>query len=219
MNTEERIKELEARFQRELAELKKELNPELEVGKWYKDRKWLVFVTSLTGDKGIKCYGFEGDWWYDNTDRIGICGYVSDEWKLATEQEVFEALKKEAIKYPKGCKIKPTNGLFDGNNSSYNGDELYWDGQDLYFENKTGYCVSLFRDGKWAEIIKEEPIMIGGFEVKKHDICDSFRIGCKNVYRSEISHIKNIMESHQFKTVAFDGTEVTLETINKIINL
>jgi hypothetical protein len=220
MKTEERIKELEERFQRELAELKKELKPELEVGKWYfaihGTITWIVNPIRVTEGRIEEFYG-TNDYsrWKDDGNTWGNVS-ACKEFRLATEQEVFEALKKEAIKYHKGCKIKPNNKIME-NCNYYNGEDLTWNGKDLYFKNKTGYYVSLFRDGKWAEIIKEEPIMIGGLEVKREN--KDYIIGCKNARRQFLLELQAFMINNNFEKVSFDGIETDLETINKIIKL
>jgi hypothetical protein len=46
-----------------------------------------------------------------------------------------------------------------------------------------------------------------------------YQVGCKTLTRRHFATVKTIMITGGFKKVAFDGTEVNLETINKIINL
>jgi hypothetical protein len=220
MKTEERIKELEARFQRELAELKKELKPELEVGKWYKTSKDnLLCYTGRNADGVILGYGFIDDDWGN-----WKWGREMNDKKLATNQEVFEALKKEAIKrgFKRGVTLKATgiNEEFYWIDSPISGEYEYLAETDtLDSSNGNGY---IYHKGKWAEIIKEEPIMIGGFEVKfdhKGKSSESIIIGCKVISRPHLESLKNLMSLNKFKKVSFDGIETDLETIEKILTL
>jgi hypothetical protein len=227
MKTEERIKELEARFQAELTELKKELKSELEVGKWYfaihGTITWIVNPIRVTKGRIEEFYGtndYSG--WKD--DAGGTWGNISEckEFRLATNEEVFEALKKEAINrgFKEGAKYSNwlhSNGFIKESCYKYDIKE-----NSLSQVNNGGsHNVHwIFKDGKWAEIIKDK-IMIGGFVVKKDR--DSFghyySIGCKMVRYDELSSIKIFMERNKFKEVCFDAVETDLETINKILNL
>jgi len=67
---------------------------ELEVGKWYNYNKWLVCYTG-TNNGVINGYGFSdvGNW--HSNANLGDTPHL---WHLATEEEIFEALKKEALK-------------------------------------------------------------------------------------------------------------------------
>src|SRR3990172_12020314 len=71
----------------------------LEVGKWYKIqnnyRNWLMNYQ----ENRAKCYGFNSLDKYSNDYLMLECS----PWVEATEQEVFEALKNEAIK--RGFKV------------------------------------------------------------------------------------------------------------------
>ena len=101
----------------------------LEVGKWYKcnytdkENKSLIFVSDISG-KNIDGFGFDfnGKWF----DKRRNCGTISEFYRLATTEEVEEALKNEAVKrYKKGDIIKcivwehkKYTGIIDG--------EIYW---------------------------------------------------------------------------------------------
>jgi len=127
------------RIEKECPELFKKT---LEVGKWYKDL-YLGHLAFREKDNGN--YGFlYGDW-----NTVIECK-TPKQWTLATEQEVKEALINEAKKrrFVKGTKflslltaVKSECGI------NYN---YYYDENELY---SNGMC--LFKDGKWAEIVKE----------------------------------------------------------------
>jgi hypothetical protein len=217
MKTEERIKELEARFQRQLAELKKELNPELEVGRWYKTMSDNLFCyTGRNTDGVILGYGFiDNDW--DNWKW----GSEKNDKTLATEQEVFEALKKEAIKrgFKEGVTLKATgiNKEFYWIDSPISGEHEYHAETDtLDSSNGNGY---IYHKGKWAEIIKEEPIIIGGFEVCFPNNADS-RISGVPFSRKFWEAAKVISEHSKAKIMVGCSKQfdVSLEIINKILS-
>ena len=59
--------------------------------------------------------------------------------------------------------------------------------------------------------------MIGGYEVSI-DKAGDYKVGCKTFTWGQVQSLKGIMVIGGFKKVAFDNTEVTLETINKTLN-
>ena len=137
-------------------DLKKQLAklPKFEVNKWYKNLDVLYCLENLDG----LGYGFdscEGDAiYYNDHDTPWI---VDDSLLLATETEVFEALKNEAIN--RGFKEYMTENflcLDDG---------AYWSNRNEFsFENnKFGLGANIImKDGKWATIIKEPTIKLNG---------------------------------------------------------
>ena len=154
--TQEQINQLAE--EKHAKELLKEFIPEafeneLEVGKWYRLRNkalnWLMCYT----ENRYGCYGFNSKNLYSN--EYVMYGY--NDWKLATEEEVKEALINEAIKrgYKKGVKCKfgtskeirviETNNFFFEFNSN-----------KLYLRHSSGdNADEIFRNGFWAEIVSE----------------------------------------------------------------
>lgn len=124
----------------------------LEVGKWYKSPSYLICK-----QEGLNCFGFylNGMSWIEGVSHdIGphiAAGYVE-----ATEAEVFEALKNEAVKrgfvegvWFKGCEgahkdkiLKLEHIKFAAGFSKKN--------IGLYASNRSSW---IFHSGKWAEII------------------------------------------------------------------
>lgn len=221
--TEERIKALEAEITRnsqELQQLKQDIKPTFEVGKWYKTdclNGSLFCITELPIELNeVKGYGFENGYWYHKT----TCGYWTLEEKHntrpATESEVFEALKKEAIKrgFKKGCKVKNNKTIKEGRIYNIESDTFNYTDNTLTING-----IYIFWDGVWAEIIKDEPIKIGGYEVKKLEN-GSYDIGCKKqISNGKVRVLRRLMIQCNFTKVSFDGIETDLETINKILNL
>ena len=129
---------------------------ELEVGKWYKrpHNKALFFIVGDPEITTFEVYGFdiEGNWM--NVEKAIT---LSDCEIEATEQEVFEALKNEAVKRYENKFINPINAnmmldynnkgvLLELNKSSLDDDNRLWCrcGQ---------WNAIVFDNGKWATII------------------------------------------------------------------
>jgi len=126
----------------------KEVFPEicavLEVGKWYKNEVALVCIEEVLKKNEVKGYGFssrnqfwESTKWFDR-----------GEWTEATNEEVFEVLKNEAVK--RGF----VDGVFYKDSTSKQSEfavgEIKYRNGDLFFDNSS---FTIFRYGKWAEII------------------------------------------------------------------
>jgi hypothetical protein len=128
----------------------------LEEGKWYKNtekyyEQSIGYVVDLYGDnKQFSGYGLdnESDW----VHYVAKNAFGSDNWQLATQEEVFDALKRAAIKmgYKKGLycmfgKVKQVRAI--------KSDEFT---MDPYNSNALalGYD-QIFKNGEWAEIVNK----------------------------------------------------------------
>ena len=147
-------------------------NKQLEVGKVYKypslgEGK---FMFKFNGEFSESTYGFasNGEW----SNELCIRESEINDYKEATKEEWLEALKEEAKRrgfLTKGTKFKSTFDdygiirVVDNFKGSYGYHDLnldyiqglrYSDGLD----NKNGGCTNpcIYRDGVWAEVIKEE---------------------------------------------------------------
>lgn len=119
----------------------------LDVGKWYRNNecdKMFCFNGYYDYDRDPKGYGFVSiNRWVESND-IGWSG----ELKEATEQEVFEALKNEAVKrgFVEGVYFNSviSNDVFKFNKIFFHGDNsMVW--------SKGGGVI--FKNGNWATII------------------------------------------------------------------
>lgn len=212
----------------EISEKVKQLeNPKFEVGKWYKrpHNKALLFATNDNGNGWYSGYGFDiyGKWMESGSPQ-----WTLDREIPATDKEVEEALIKEAERrgFKKGVRI---------NNSSLKGCCLYddaidGDGFKYYSKNSSfsyknaltfGYFV-VFIDGKWAEIIKDEPIKVGGVDCVV-DSCGAWFD--KNQYSwEEINSLVKVFKNHssQLKSINVGCSgqyKVDLELLEKILAL
>ena len=152
--TQEQINQLaEIKYVKELLQefLPEAFENKLEVGKWYRLRNkafnWLMCYT----ENRYGCYGFNSENLYSNEYVM----YDYNDWKLATEEEVREAIINEAIK--RGfknigdLKIKNTYGDIRNGYRTINND-FYYD----YISNTLNLDgVIIFKDGIWAEIIEQ----------------------------------------------------------------
>ena len=153
--TQEQIEKLAEK--KHAKELLKEFLPEafenkLEVGKWYRLRNkafnWLMCYTENRNG----CYGFNSENLYSNEYVM----YDYNDWKLATEEEVREALINEAKKRytNKKARCLDTNDIIKIN---FNELTYYEDINGLYaFDDDLDTEIEIFKDGIWAEIIEEK---------------------------------------------------------------
>jgi hypothetical protein len=171
MKTEERIEKLE----RELAELKKELKPEFEVG-WYKntarDNKDILIYWN---EHKKSLYGFDinGDWFDD--EEYGFHEYYDIP---ATDKEVKEALIEEAKRrgFKEGDIVKTNNQEYSITRKL---DSANYYGNDAEFHPNSLQCGAIiFQNGQWADII-ENKVIINGKEVIIDKDANSIIIGCK----------------------------------------
>ena len=130
--------------------------PTLEVGKWYKYsdiENWKICLTEVNG-KDIRAYGFSR---VSNFMETWTCGlrHELDELIPCTDEEVSTALIAEAKR----------RGFKSGNHKcltiftchkQVKQDFFFLDG-NLWIGEKVN-CNLIFRDGVWAEIVKEEPV-------------------------------------------------------------
>ena len=121
---------------------------ELVVGKWYKKLGFGKFMFCFNGNYGqMTQYGFKftGDW----SKQLGI--YEDEEYIEATQQEVEEALKAEAVRIGtenKNSIIERIKGVY---NIAYTSDEPYF----LSINNTLYYKgVAVLHNGQWATIIQ-----------------------------------------------------------------
>lgn len=130
---------------------------EFEVGKWYKHTSGSV--ANFQGNNNA--FGIRNNAWCSLHSGWTFSSH-SFNWTLMTESEVKEAIEKECLK--RGYKFGNFKCLFHdtiGENHihpcySFTEDRLWIEGGCPYY------------NGKWAEIIKDSPIKIGGYEVKIH---------------------------------------------------
>jgi hypothetical protein len=203
--TEQKLNEMFEAFKKEVLKEFSEEN-EFEVGKWYKYKyndDNIVFKKDES-----RGYGVWNNIWDDN---LSISSHAI--WTPATDKEVEEALEKESIK--KGY----NNPGVQINSLKHPGQPWFVKGgkQGLYNDGYWFMGNIVMKDGKWAEIV-EDKIMIGGHEIVLNND-RRIKVGCKIFLKSEIRDIKDIMINNKFKTVAFDGIETDLETIEKILKL
>jgi len=136
------------------------IKEEFEVGKWYKatNSQALCFIVSFP-NRGIKdeceVYGFDisGDW----IGGTNCYGSITNEFVKATDKEVEEALVKEAKK--RGFKGNSKLKMFSEYDEQYEVSTEFFFSMDhnvLYMGNPCFSNRTIFKDGKWAEIVEED---------------------------------------------------------------
>ena len=123
--------------------------PVLEVGKWYISDGYLI-----NKQEADNCYGFElyRNSWVKNVSHE-LSEHISGNYREATESEVFEALKNEAVRrgYKNGnfkCLLMPDFTHEVMNNFHFQ-DNMLFHGESNVHKNNV-----IFKDGQWAEIIE-----------------------------------------------------------------
>lgn len=120
----------------------------MEAGKWYnhEEGECLAFVEKIIG-KDFIGYGFvQGRYWIDS-NKGWTHGFRG--WEEATEEEVFEALKNEAIKrgFVEGAYFK--SPVSCDNHKFKN--IFFTESTDMIWSKNGGV---IFLNGKWATIIE-----------------------------------------------------------------
>lgn len=163
--TKEQIKQLSSQDQI-VEEYLEEWFPEakLEIGNWYIGEEGaLAFFNGYNKD----CYGIHytggfhsnAKWFYgQNKDW-------ENKLRPATESEVFEALKKEAVKigFVDGVEyLSPTSNI----HNIFRGKFEFDFNRDIIFSGG----VAIFNKGKWAKIIKEKTLSKSEAEAKLNEL-------------------------------------------------
>ena len=131
---------------------------ELEIGKWYKYKLALFYVTNKKSNNAnyYNVFGFDvdGSWMTDNAATSFNENYIE-----ATPEEVASSLKKEAKKrgYKQGITCAFGKGAY---NRMISENEIRWvpDWQD-----KGALCMGMnviFTQGNWVEILSQEKTVI-----------------------------------------------------------
>lgn len=166
MTHKEILEQTKSELDRLVSEAKRKLDElnllKLAVGKWYKDTEeennLLIYITDIK-DNEIVGYGFNvlGKWVVPNTGFYS--GNMESAYRFlveATDQEVEAALVKEAIRrgFTDGVTINISNlsNHFPEENIKIKGSSFMYKDLMLGF-GYNNYVI--FKDGKWAEVIKE----------------------------------------------------------------
>ena len=221
-----RIEALEAELQKLKNEVKNDIK--LEAGKWYWfgfedecNKRYLILFDRVV-EKGY-FYKYminilSEHYLNKRNDYISKSNTFLGE---ATYQEVEEALIEEAKKrgFKDGVSFKTVErkGISGSYNTKFKFDRMnvcIYKNETVLLNNCDG-CI--FCNGVWAEIVKGEPIKIGGYEVVKDG--SDYKIGCRTVQKSNVQYFKDFMISKNFKKISFDGVETDVETLIKILSI
>lgn len=188
------------------------IEPKLEVGKWYRNSNLKTLICYTGNEEG---YGFTAsETWYKNQKW---CSF--EKWRItnttpATDKEVEEALISEAKKRFGNAPIKDGTEFKDrGNISNINArgwETCKWDGVVLHYARYT-----LFKDGKWAEIIEEKAPTIAGYEMEVGD--GKITFGCKSFTTTRVLALYKNMKVLGMSGVCYDDSEITIDQLKEIV--
>lgn len=227
---EKQVEELLQANKNTVIEMVGETKPKFEIGNWYKTNN-NVGTFCITSLSPLRAYGIANDGiWKDETRKNG--GFrisMNRSQKEASNKEVEEALIKEAERrgFRKNIdKSWDSRPIISFNNSKPEHVGAFWDFEKNTLKTTgTGY-LTIFKDGKWAEII-EDTLTIHGETLKIEGDIVSF--GCakfdtwwlKQVYR-EVNFLNNksdnTPQNRKIKSIILDsGKELTIEDLKNIV--
>lgn len=196
---------------------------EFEVGKWYCDPKYpkrIFCPTELHGDR-CRAFGFDHlGAWFEGFNNVDLNNAV-----LVTESEVKEALIKEAEKrgFKEGVKLAPDSffghslGITLSNKREFNYN-IECDEFSILGGSSSGCKAEIYKQGKWATIVKDEAIKIGGETVVFGS--GSIAINGVEYSKAELECLKKITDKGQVKSlnVGCDGQyKVTTKELKSIL--
>lgn len=225
------LKGLEKRL--EALATKEETNPEPD--KWYHvtegdvpegstPLEWLILYHSKRehGHNYKICMSIAGN---DTNGNYRTDDWISGDHKIrpATEEETQSALVAEAKRrgFKEGVTIRVD--WYDDEAYTLNGcpislgHEIYNDGDDTALR-MGGACI--YSNGKWAEILKDQPITVGGYEVRydvKTGLGAKVTIGCQTYTRWDVNLLFGCMDGMNIESLKVKGVEVTKEKVSEIL--
>jgi len=203
-------------LEKQLADIQKEVEALKQGKQEFKKGDWYYFSDGVNHWIAKFDYMKDGYFWHTQSYAINFPSENrSPDWCIVTETvrpatptEIKEALEKEAVKrgIVEGVTIVRDSSLKNGHGfpvgseskkilnygTSYdkNEDRLFMDGYTIY------------EKGIWATVQKEQPLMIGGYEVKyDKQRCFEFEINGQSYNRIEIETLKTIMERGQVRSL------------------
>ena len=202
--------------------------PKLEVGKWYKNTKMdYLFNFTKVNDEILKGYGFSSYGY--GVDTWTNPNYARMNWRLATDKEVETALISEAKKrgFKEGVKVRT---VIDKVERTLQGCFIYEYPNILKFYcSKESYNYpTIFKDGKWAEIIEDSKPKINGYEMEVEG--NEIKFGCAKFYRGQMQDCSTIVNSfncggykdfsnREIKSITLDsGVEITVGELKEVVD-
>lgn len=188
--------------------------PQFKVGDWItcdEGNKLMLRINTAplnVNDNGLFIatgFSYDGVW-----ELRGQFGSAGKPWRLATEEEVKEALIGEAKRrgFKEGAVVdcaehgRRTKMCLSSWYYHYDNDLLSYGGADIY------------KKGEWAEIVEEEkPITIAGYEAEIHE--DYVKFGCRNV---KWETIVGLLDLSQAVTISMGEHVVRSSDLMELLN-
>lgn len=210
--TREQLEKKIAKYTKQLQGLEDKKEVESKSG-WYKDTEYSEWIVYRDFENGL-LYGFNtfGKWFHKRCSH-----HIDDTECLATEEEVFEALKAEAIR--RGFKEGGWFKCLRGHNSDAVNSIDKW-----FFDIKTnklwtmregdgGRCA--FDNGEWAEIISTPTL--NGKEVKMDE--NNIMIGCKVFNKRKFESEVKYLDKYNITSITHPKLgEIKINDLKELIN-
>lgn len=141
------------------------LNPveekkELYVGKWYKGTWENGYVLAFFQGVDKSSYGIHSDdnEWFDDHEWFNKSNISELNYTEATTEEITEALINEAKRRYKSDDIvsRLDNYFYGYSNNIISGNDFFLENGKVTSISTNGYYHCVFKDGKWAEVIKSD---------------------------------------------------------------
>lgn len=214
-------------MQKELDKLREELlNPKQEFVKgWnyvYTAYKWLVLNPRIKDiyveyDKCIYLSNVSPNYQY-TLGKTGLVCRIEDviSHRPATPEEIKEALSAccKRLGLVDGAVVETLNAGRRRQEDTGQGFK-YDPVTDSFGLYGMGW---IYQQGKFATVVKDEFIKIGGYEVKWSSDKSILKVGCKEYPYRWVADLKSSMANFKISHVIIENEDVNLDTINKILN-
>jgi hypothetical protein len=190
--------------------------PKRENGWYNNDSGYIVYYDFDTNQS----YGFADRLWFEGNEAEYLFCERKD--RPATHKEVETALIAEAKKrgFKEGVKINRSTEmefLFDERGVGLYGSKIIPNGKEFAF--RENYLILngkfIFIDGKWATIIEEPKVVIGGYEMKQEH--QKVMFGCMEFSKSHIKALYANCKKLKVQSVMIEGTVVQIDQLKEIV--
>jgi len=211
--------ELQAQLDEIQAELnKRKQEPQFEVGKVYKmagfGNRAIFKVIKLNKTNFAIAYGFNYNFnWVGYSENWSLNGAIpatDEEWEKALILHAKESGFKEGVGFDS---VETGEPHIRGVNLNWNYNSAE-DSLAMY----SSHCGVCYKQGKWAKILEDKKIMIGGYTVEfRAD--NTIDVGCKkHITKAELTSLRDLMVKYDFESMQFGGNLIHIITINQILS-
>ena len=193
---------------------------------WKKVGTW-IWSYSSNDPKDCKAFLIVSSNQFDYCCGLGsVCSDRAT--RIATEEEIKIELIKAARKkgFKDGVTVRRPSIWEIGNNIKITITSDYFDmstnSRGHKYLRLGTYFIYSFDDNVWAEVVKEEPLVFGGYKVEKTIFANNdlgFKVGCTQFTLRLVKEMIVFMEENDIHQITVKGEFVTLDQLKKITML